>query len=839
MADFAEIIELSDDKLESLHKNLHGDISNSAIVEAHHLVTTELSRRGIDHGHIDDEWAIAQIEVDSVQSVDLENITTELSDELAIEVAKTIGISGDVKVMLTISGYELQIEKSAFEDEDLEFDVTAGDVEKTIKRRNNKFVVFSADGSREFGTYETKREAEERLEQIESFGNMDKAEGNNPPAAVREAAQRALDWIRDGKSGQGFTSVGRARARQLAAGQSVALSTVKRMKSFFARHIVDKKAEGFSRGEQGYPSPGKVAWDAWGGDAGRAWAESILDRVEKDKLYDTSGLEDNLNQRQKVLYTTIENIVAEFGAFNSGMGADGARYLDSENNPFSQDGINCANCVFYENGACEILNVEVSARGVCKFSIIPEKVVVAKHGTHDQSTHGSWAGGRVSPEVASKILQFTREWGGLSISMVDGSMPTTGYMVSKPPEFGKVVDETDFFDSVKGPKILSEYMREQKRDLATGKNYLGTWVNEGKVFLDVSENIKSEIKATRLGRERDQKKIWDVTNQVEIDTGGTGGIKKESQNGGVEESGEYDRRGNRHLRAGDLEEVYRERPQTTNEVEKHGTHDQSSHGNWAGTRQVAASITEKQVDEFKGGSAEVHLVSDGKGGLRFSDERQALHNAIVEESLRGIPVSTNPTYYMMGGGPTAGKSTMIERDDVNVPGGSKAVQVNPDNIKLKLPEYNQKSVEERAPYTHEESSHIAKRIQNEAMAKGLDVVLDSTGDSSFKKANAKIDKAREAGYQVVGFYATISISEALKRNEERAIKTGRKVPPAVVREIHASVSKVFPELAPKFDSVKLFDTTSDVKLIAEGTRGTQISILDQSLYADFLAKGGE
>jgi predicted ABC-type ATPase len=278
----------------------------------------------------------------------------------------------------------------------------------------------------------------------------------------------------------------------------------------------------------------------------------------------------------------------------------------------------------------------------------------------------------------------------------------------------------------------------------------------------------------------------------------------------------------------------------TNEVEKHGTHDQSSHGNWAGTRQVAGSITEKQAGEFKGGSAEAHLVSDGKGGLRFSDERQALHNAIVEEALRGIPVSANPTYYMMGGGPTAGKSSMIERDDVSVPNSSKAVQVNPDDIKLKLPEYNQKSTEERAPYTHEESSHIAKRIQNEAMAKGLDVVLDGTGDSSVTKANAKIDKAREAGYKVVGFYATIPMSEALRRNEERAIKTGRKVPPAVVREIHSSVSRVFPELAPKFDSVKLFDTTTrDVKLIAEGTRGSQLSVLDQRLYAEFLAKGGE
>ena len=51
--------------------------------------------------------------------------------------------------------------------------------------------------------------------------------------------------------------------------------TVARMKSYFARHNNDRKAEGFSSGEQGYPSPGRVAWDAWGGDAGRTWVTRI------------------------------------------------------------------------------------------------------------------------------------------------------------------------------------------------------------------------------------------------------------------------------------------------------------------------------------------------------------------------------------------------------------------------------------------------------------------------------------------------------------------------------------------------------------------------------------
>jgi hypothetical protein len=47
------------------------------------------------------------------------------------------------------------------------------------------------------------------------------------------------------------------------------------MKSYFARHTVDKKATGFNAGEEGYPSPGRVAWDAWGGSAGQAWTNRI------------------------------------------------------------------------------------------------------------------------------------------------------------------------------------------------------------------------------------------------------------------------------------------------------------------------------------------------------------------------------------------------------------------------------------------------------------------------------------------------------------------------------------------------------------------------------------
>lgn len=95
------------------------------------------------------------------------------------------------------------------------------------------------------------------------------------PSGVQSAAKRAVKWIGEGKAGDGFTATGRRRASQLASGGSVTRDVVVRMRAYFARHAVDKQADGFSAGEKGYPSPGRVAWDAWGGDAGKTWVNGL------------------------------------------------------------------------------------------------------------------------------------------------------------------------------------------------------------------------------------------------------------------------------------------------------------------------------------------------------------------------------------------------------------------------------------------------------------------------------------------------------------------------------------------------------------------------------------
>ena len=232
MADIApKLIGLSADKLRALHERLHKSEASPEVLEVHHLAVNEMLRRGLE-APADDAWDEFEILVDTMKNANLEGLVGSLPAEMIEDVIKTTGSSiANVQLFLTTTGYEMRLEE-VIKTEPIIQDVV-------------------------------------------------KAETFTPPKAVRSAARRALDWIAEGKAGSGFTGVGRARANQLASGEQVTMATLKRMKAFFSRHEVDKDAVGFSQGEKGYPSAGRVAWDAWGGDAGFAWAESMVSQDEK------------------------------------------------------------------------------------------------------------------------------------------------------------------------------------------------------------------------------------------------------------------------------------------------------------------------------------------------------------------------------------------------------------------------------------------------------------------------------------------------------------------------------------------------------------------------------
>lgn len=170
-----------------------------------------------------------------------------------------------------------------------------------------------------------------------------------PNQAMKKEAQRGLDWRSE--FGRGGTEIGIARARDIVNDVDLSQDTVRRMKAYFDRHEVDKDAEGFSPGEEGYPSNGRIAWALWGGDSGRSWANANIEdegdrsqdngvgsmtkevrsflpvemRAAEDGTVKVSGYAAVFDQETNIGDYFIE--VIERGAFSEAIGRDDVVFL--------------------------------------------------------------------------------------------------------------------------------------------------------------------------------------------------------------------------------------------------------------------------------------------------------------------------------------------------------------------------------------------------------------------------------------------------------------------------------------------------------------------------------
>ena len=201
-----------------------------------------------------------------------------------------------------------------------------------------------------------------------------------PSTAMVAEAQRGLDWRTE--FGRGGTAVGVARARDIVNRRALSLQTVQRMSSYFARHAVDKEAEGFRVDEPGFPSAGRIAWALWGGDAGQSWSAEIQNSL--DGRSEPMNIETRDGEIEGIYPITphqIAQIDAEydvvelFGQYDQGSGPDGAHYVAES--PFAADGLVCSSCVHYEGPrACHLVAGDIDPNGVCKKWIIPGALVI-------------------------------------------------------------------------------------------------------------------------------------------------------------------------------------------------------------------------------------------------------------------------------------------------------------------------------------------------------------------------------------------------------------------------------------------------------------------------------
>jgi hypothetical protein len=158
----------------------------------------------------------------------------------------------------------------------------------SVRKRDDQYCVIKDSDQSTLACHATREEAEDQITAIEInenaktiFDFIEKQDGYKPTDGMIAEAKKGLAWRNE--FGRGGTAIGVARARDISNGRSLPMETIKRMHSFFSRHEVDKKAEGFRPGEDGYPSNGRIAWALWGGDAGQSWAAKLANRDETKK----------------------------------------------------------------------------------------------------------------------------------------------------------------------------------------------------------------------------------------------------------------------------------------------------------------------------------------------------------------------------------------------------------------------------------------------------------------------------------------------------------------------------------------------------------------------------
>lgn len=153
---------------------------------------------------------------------------------------------------------------------------------------------------------------------LEGFDAITKFETyNDYPKAARRNAQTALNWAEKNGWGSCLEATGKRRANQLAKGDNISRETIARMAAFERHRKNSKKKLG--------DGCGRLAWLAWGGDAGIAWAQRKLKQIDAEKMSacscfsnedDISHLFDKIGVPEKD-YEIVENFNINFDSDGS------------------------------------------------------------------------------------------------------------------------------------------------------------------------------------------------------------------------------------------------------------------------------------------------------------------------------------------------------------------------------------------------------------------------------------------------------------------------------------------------------------------------------------------
>lgn len=103
--------------------------------------------------------------------------------------------------------------------------------------------------------------------------------------------------------------------------------------------------------------------------------------------------------------------------------------------------------------------------------------------------------------LVKAIVKVTKENQGCSINL-EGHSPKSGYMVAQTG--AEYIIPVEKFNN----KEVKAYIKKNKNNVKGA--FIGTWINEGLVYLDISNRFKSQSEAIKKGIENKQLGIFNL-----------------------------------------------------------------------------------------------------------------------------------------------------------------------------------------------------------------------------------------------------------------------------------------------------------------------------------------
>lgn len=207
---------------------------------------------------------------------------------------------------------------------------------------------------------------------------------------------------------------------------------------------------------------------------------------------------------------------------------------------------------------------------------------------------------------------------------------------------------------------------------------------------------------------------------------------------------------------------------------------------------------------FTGPHARSRAALDYTWHTHYTPARQAVQDGIISAFLEGGCVSERPWLCLTAGAMGAGKSRTVRwLHSEGIFPLHRFVVVEADRVKSMLPEmpaYVRENRRLAGTLLHRESCFIAEILEREALARGKNVLVDSSlRDAHWYDGVFRGLRATSPRYRIAILMVTAPPETVYARVARRAAVTGRDVPHEVLNDAMARVPRSFARLAPLAD----------------------------------------